>query len=282
MIKSKIEWTDSTHNFWEGCHKVSAGCKFCYMHRIQDGKKIDPNVVVKFDGFRKPLGWAGQKLIFTCSMSDFFIEEADKWRPEAWEIISLTPQHTWLILTKRPERIKDCLPPDWGNGYPNVWLGVSVEDNKSLHRLETLGEIPAKLRFVSAEPLLETVDFTKEIDGKRPIDSFEWIIIGGESGNDYGKHKYRECSERWIYDTLKPLYELGKYIFVKQVGAFVAKDYPKQFGKLDKKGDKKRFWHEAIRVQETPPWKNPQTNGMSKKEYSKFLKSESKQLSFDW
>ncbi len=280
MIKSKIEWTDSTHNFWSGCHKVSAGCKFCYMHRIQDGKKIDPNVVVKFDGFRKPLGWAGQKLIFTCSMSDFFIEEADKWRPEAWEIISLTPQHTWLILTKRPERIKDCLPPDWGNGYPNVWLGVSVEDNKSLHRLETLGEIPAKLRFVSAEPLLETVDFTKEIDGKRPIDKFEWIIIGGESGNDSGKYRYRECRERWILDTLKPLYDLGKYIFVKQVGTFVAKNDPKQVKKQNKHGDKKHLWNEAIRIQQTPPWKNPQTNGMSKKECIKFLKLQSRQLTF--
>ncbi|MCE2683519.1 MAG: phage Gp37/Gp68 family protein [Cryomorphaceae bacterium] len=248
MIKSKIGWTDSTHNFWEGCHKVSAGCKFCYMHRIQDGKKIDPNVVVKFDGFRKPLKWEGQKLIFTCSMSDFFIEEADEWRPEAWEIISLTPQHTWLILTKRPERIKDCLPPDWGNGYPNVWLGVSVEDNKSLHRLETMGEIPAKLRFVSAEPLLETVDFMKVLDGNRPIDKFEWIIIGGESGNDYGKHKYRECRERWIYDTLKPLYELGKYIFVKQVGAFVAKNDPKQIIGQDQHGSVKRFWHESIQI----------------------------------
>lgn len=155
MINSKIEWTDSTHNFWEGCHKVSAGCKFCYMHRIQDGKKIDPNVVVKFDGFRKPLGWAGQKLIFTCSMSDFFIEEADKWRPEAWEIISLTPQHTWLILTKRPERIKDCLPPDWGNGYPNVWLGVTVENNESLFRLSLLAKIPAKLASCQQNPYLK-------------------------------------------------------------------------------------------------------------------------------
>lgn len=282
MIKTSIQWCTYTHNFWSGCHKVSAGCKFCYMHRIQDGKKIDPNAVIKSKSFWAPISEDRPQLIFTCSMSDFFIDEADEWRDEAWKVIQLTPQHTWLILTKRPERIKDCLPPDWGNGYPNVWLGVSVEDNKSLHRLETLGEIPAKLRFVSAEPLLETVDFTKEIDGKRPIDSFEWVIIGGESGNDFGKYQYRECSERWILDTLKPLYELGKYIFVKQVGTFIAKNDPKQMGKQDKHGGKKHLWAEAIQIQQTPPWKNPQTNGMSKKEYSKFLKSESKQLSFDW
>jgi len=280
MIKTQIQWCTYTHNFWSGCHKVSAGCKFCYMHRIQDGKNIDPNVVIKSKSFWAPASEERPQLIFTCSMSDFFIEEADKWRPEAWEIIQKTPQHTWLILTKRPERIKDCLPPDWGNGYPNVWLGVSVENNDAFHRIEKLSKIPAKLRFVSAEPLLETVDFTKEIDGKRPIDKFEWIIIGGESGNDTGKYRYRECRERWILDTLKPLYDLGKYIFVKQVGTFVAKNDPKQIRKQDKHGGKKHLWNEAIRIQQTPPWKNPKTNGMSKKEYLKFLKLQSRQLTF--
>jgi len=252
------------------------------MHRIQDGKKIDPNVVIKSKSFWAPMIEERPQLIFTCSMSDFFIEEADEWREEAWKVISLTPQHTWLILTKRPERIKDCLPADWGNGYPNVWLGVSVEDNDAFHRIEKLSKIPAKLRFVSAEPLLETVDFTKEIDGKRPIDKFEWIIIGGESGNDTGKYRYRECRERWIYDTLKPLYELGKYIFVKQVGTFIAKNDPKQIIGQDQHGSVKRFWHESIQIQQTPPWKNPQTNGMSKKEYFNYLKMERKQLSFDF
>jgi len=281
MIKTSIQWCTYTHNFWSGCHKVSAGCKFCYMHRIQDGKNIDPNVVIKSKSFWAPMIEERPQLIFTCSMSDFFIEEADEWREEAWKVISLTPQHTWLILTKRPERIKDCLPPDWGNGYPNVWLGVSVEDNDAFHRIEKLSKIPAKLRFVSAEPLLETVDFTKEIDGKRPIDSFEWVIIGGESGNDYGKYKYRECRERWIYDTLKPLHDLGKYIFVKQVGTFIAKNDPKQNNSQDKHGSIKHLWHKAIQIQETPPWRYQQINGMPKRVYANYLNTESNQLVLD-
>lgn len=203
-------------------------------------------------------------------MSDFFIEEADKWRPEAWEIISLTPQHTWLILTKRPERIKDCLPPDWGNGYPNVWLGVTVENNESLFRLSLLAKIPAKLRFVSAEPLLETVDFTTMIDNERPIDAFQWIIVGGESGKDFGKHRYRECRERWIYDTIYPLKELDKYIFVKQVGTYVAKNDPKQKEKQNNHGSIRKYWNRLIQIQQTPPWRDAETNGMSKAEWRQY------------
>jgi protein gp37 len=234
------------------------------MFRIEEGKEIDPTEVRKGSDFRKPLTFKKPELIFTCSMSDFFIEDADQWRPEAWEIIKDTPQHTWLILTKRPERIKDCLPPDWGDGYPNVWLGVSVENNKNLHRLSTLAEIPCKLRFVSAEPLLETVDFTQKIEGKTPIESFEWVILGGESGNDYGKYRYRECREKWIYETFAPLLQMGKYVFVKQVGTFVSKNDPKQKGKQDRHGTYMNLWSKAIQIQEVPPWKLLETNGFSK------------------
>lgn len=236
------------------------------MYRIEDKKKIDPTEVRKGSDFREPLASKFKKpeLIFTCSMSDFFIDDADQWRPEAWEIIKDTPQHTWLILTKRPERIKDCLPPDWGDGYPNVWLGISVENNKNLHRLNSLAEIPCKLRFISAEPLLETIDFTQEIDGKTPIDAFEWIILGGESGDDYGKYRYRECREKWIYETFAPLLQMGKYIFVKQVGTFVSKNDPKQKGRQDRHGTYMDLWSKVIQIQEVPPWKTLETNGFSK------------------
>jgi protein gp37 len=286
MYKTNIRWCTYTHNFWSGCKKVSEGCKYCYMYRIEDKKKIDPTEVRKGSDFREPLASKFKKpeLIFTCSMSDFFIEDADQWRPEAWEIIKDTPQHTWLILTKRPERIKDCLPPDWGDGYPNVWLGISVENNKNLHRLNSLAEIPCKLRFISAEPLLETIDFTQEIDGKTPIDAFEWIILGGESGDDYGKYRYRECREKWIYETFAPLLKMGKYVFVKQVGTFVSKNDPKQKGKQDRHGTYMNLWSKAIQIQEVPPWKTLETNGFSKVQmgqiiektnYEAFLKLES-------
>src|SRR6185437_4156982 len=133
MRESNIQWTEYTHNPWTGCRKVSEGCKYCYMHRIVDLKwKEDPNVVTRASDyiFYKPFYEKEPKMIFTCSMSDFMIEEADQWRGDMWQLIRDTPQHTWQILTKRPERIIECLPEDWGEGYQNVWLGVTVENQK--------------------------------------------------------------------------------------------------------------------------------------------------------
>ena len=109
-IQSKIQWTNATWNPWHGCKKVSPGCKFCYMYRDKERYNQDPTTVLKSKTkFNAPLQWNEPKLIFTCSWSDWFIEEADQWRAEAWKIIKNTPHHTYQILTKRPERIKDHL-----------------------------------------------------------------------------------------------------------------------------------------------------------------------------
>src|SRR3990167_3278580 len=148
VIQSKIEWTNDTWNPWHGCTKVSEGCKNCYMYRDkkrygQDGSKI---VRASNKIFVLPRLLKGP-LVFTCSWSDFFIKDADSWRVEAWEIIKYTPNLTYQILTKRPERIKYNLPPDWP--YKNVWLGVSVENNLHRDRMDILRDIPAKVRFVS-------------------------------------------------------------------------------------------------------------------------------------
>lgn len=113
--------------------------------------------------------------IFTCSMSDFFHAGADKWRGEAWEVIRNCPHLDWLILTKRPELIQGNLPSDWVTGYPNVWLGVTCGFSSSLRRVEVLTEIPAAIRFISAEPLLGPVNFRPFLNG-----SIHWIITGCE------------------------------------------------------------------------------------------------------
>jgi len=136
---SNISWTDHTVNFWTGCKKVSPGCKFCYMYRDQERWKRDPSEVirVKDSTIAKTLKDAkpGDK-IFTCSWSDFFIEEADGWRDSAWKIIKNHPQFIWQILTKRPERVAANLPDDWGpHGYENVWLGVTIESDAERGRL---------------------------------------------------------------------------------------------------------------------------------------------------
>jgi protein gp37 len=188
LLKSPIQWTDYTWNPFHGCTKISDGCKFCYMYRNEERYKRNPSMLIRSSKpiFYRPYKIKEPSLIFTCSFSDFFHKEADKIRHECWEIIKNTPQHQYQILTKRPERILECLPPDWGNGYLNVWLGVSIESEKYLFRWEKLKKIPAKIKFVSIEPLLE--NFTKFPDNP------DWVIIGGESGNNNGNYRYRPCN----------------------------------------------------------------------------------------
>src|SRR5262249_34215072 len=155
---SQIEWCDATWNPWHGCHKVSPGCQHCYMYSDKARYGQDPNTVVRSKTtFGDPLKWKEPKRIFTCSCANFFIEEADAWRDEAWEIIRQTPQHTYLILTKRPERLIHCLP--WVETYdltpmlcedpwPNVWLGITAENQYYFNvRMHDLAEIPCALRF---------------------------------------------------------------------------------------------------------------------------------------
>jgi len=174
---SSIEWTEATWNPWMGCTKVSAGCDHCYMFTEQRRYGHDPAVVRRSKTrFTAPLTWKEPKLIFTCSWSDWFHKAADPWRDEAWEIVRQTPRHTFQILTKRPGRISRHLPADWGNGYPNVWLGTSVENQSAAFRAEQLADIPAQLRFLSCEPLLGPIAFGNTLE------HFSWMIVGGESG----------------------------------------------------------------------------------------------------
>lgn len=179
---SKIGWTDHTHNFWWGCNKVSEECRFCYIDGIMRRGGHEPfKGPMRTKNWSNPRKWnrlaevrASRLRIFTCSMSDFFHPGADDWRNDAWNIIKECEWLDWLILTKRPELIEARLPNDWGTGYENVWLGTTAGCRESLARVEILTEIPAAVRFVSAEPLLEPIDF-------RPyLDSIDWIITGCE------------------------------------------------------------------------------------------------------
>ena len=146
--------------------------------------------------------------VFTCSLSDFFIADADPWRDEAWDIIRTTPTLTYQILTKRPVLIPRRLPPDWGDGWPNCWLGVTVESRAYLGRLDMLRRIPAAVRFVSLEPLLEDL-------GELDLRGFHWAIIGGESG----PKRRRTCEVEWIRNAVRQCEAQGVAIFVKQDSA---------------------------------------------------------------
>lgn len=180
--KTEISWCDATWNPWQGCLKVSPGCKACYMYRDKTRYGQDPKDVHRSAPatFNAPLKWHEPAKVFTCSWSDFFIEHADPWRDEAWGIIRRTPHLTYQILTKRVENIPDRLPADWGHGYPNVWLGVSIESSKYHYRIVELSDIPAAVRFVSYEPALDIVDFSPALSSRW----IDWLISGGESGYD--------------------------------------------------------------------------------------------------
>lgn len=239
---SAIQWTQATWNPWHGCKKVSEGCKFCYMYRDKERYGQDPTSVLRSKTkFNDPLKWKEPKIIFTCSWSDWFIDEADEWRPEAWKIIKSTPHHTYQILTKRPERIADHLPPDWGFGYPNVWLGVSVENQERISRILVLSKIPAVIKFISAEPLLGPLDLPLD-------DKIDWIIVGGESGNDKGKYGYRSCNIEWIKEIIEQGRAATLPVFVKQLGTSLAY----QQGLKDSHGGDWKEWPEWLRVRQMP------------------------------
>lgn len=213
---SGIGWTDHTMNFWQGCHKVSTECQHCYIDGLMKLAGRQPfNGPMRTVDWSKPAKWnrqaakAGRRLrIFTCSMSDFFHEGADQWRPEAWQVIRDCPNLDWLVLTKRPERVREQLPDDWGDGYPNVWLGVTCGARSSLHRVELLQRLPAQLRFISAEPLLESIDFRQHLDG-----SIHWIITGCEQA---AKTKRRAMELDWVRDIDAQCREAGIAHFFKQ------------------------------------------------------------------
>jgi protein gp37 len=184
MENSGISWTHNTQNFWVGCDQIAPECAHCYIDRslIKQGREPWGNVY-RTKTWNDPYRWEKECRrenyairVFTCSLSDFFHKKADPWRDQAWSVIKDTPHLVWLILTKRPELIASRLPADWGEGYPNVWLGVSTGCNKTLVKMDVLREIPAAVRWISSEPLLENISQKINLSG------FDWVVTGGESG----------------------------------------------------------------------------------------------------
>lgn len=268
---TQIQWTDATWNIARGCSKVDEDCKFCYMFRdSMDKTRYDPAKVVRtktvFDLPRRlklehSSAWAGRPLIFTSSLTDFFHPEIDEFRQEAWDIIRDHPQYIFQILTKRPERIKDHLPADWGDGWNNVWLGTSIGSQKGADaRYYHLITNPAKVHFLSIEPLWDPIDFDKmpvptiikDLPGRGAVISklhyVNWVIIGGESGNERGKYRYRPCSLNWIRKIMADCKHAGVPVFVKQMGTHLSKELQLS----DRHGGVMEEWPEDLRVREFP------------------------------
>lgn len=215
--KTNIAWTEKTWNPWHGCQKVSPGCAHCYMYRDKLRYGQNPLLVQRSKTtFTDPLKWNEPALIFTCSWSDFFISDADDWRDAAWEVIRRTPQHIYQILTKRPERILDCLPLDWSENFKHCWLGISAEKQKYFDlRYPYLANVPNGNRtFLSLEPLIGPVTLDLAIRG------FSWIIAGGESG---GKDS-RVCDPDWIRSLRDECKAAKVPFFFKQWGNYLPVD----------------------------------------------------------
>ena len=214
-IKTGISYVHGTWNCWQGCQKVSEGCRNCYMYREKLRYGQYPAEVVRSRDrtFFAPRWWKlhdGAR-IMVCSWSDFFHIDADKWRPEAWKIIKELPQYNFLIPTKRPEHIVASLPADWGSGYPNVWLGVSVENQETFkERVPILMDAPAKLRWLSVEPMLGPLSIWDA--GAYAGTYIDWVVIGGESGphcrpmeNEWALNVVEECKIAMIPAYAKQL-----------------------------------------------------------------------------
>ena len=245
---STIEWTDATWNVAIGCTKVDDDCKFCYMYRDSlKGTRYDPKQIRKTKTvFDKPMKLKAPMKIFTSSLTDFFHEDIDAFRDKAWDIIRKCPQHTFQILTKRPERIKDHLPADWGDGWDNVWLGTSVGSMKGLDRIIPLAWVPCKTRFISFEPLHEEIQLGTLLYVMQQ--AYHWAIIGGESGNETGQYRYRPCEFEWIEYLVGSCKAAGLSVFVKQMGTYLAKRHC--LG--DRHGRDIQHWPPNLQVREFP------------------------------
>lgn len=204
---SRIGWTHHTWNPWWGCNRVSPECDRCYIDGIMRRAGKEPfGGPMRTRTWRQPFGW-DRRAEEAGSMSDFFHQGADEWRPDAWRVVKACQNLDWLILTKRPHLIEDRLPPDWDGGYRNVWLGVTCGCKESMHRLPVLRGTPAAVKFVSAEPLLERMDFRAHLDW------IDWVITGCERA---AKGERRLMEMDWVRDIDAQCKEAGKKHYFKQ------------------------------------------------------------------
>ncbi|MDE6148916.1 MAG: phage Gp37/Gp68 family protein [Ruminococcus sp.] len=186
-------------NPWHGCHKCSPGCLNCYVYFLDNLRGKDASIVTRsktyFDLPLKKDRYGNYKIpsgneIATCFTSDFFIEEADEWRKDAWDIIRKRSDVNFLICTKRIERFNLCVPEDWGDGYENVIIAVTCENqNKADERLPILLDISAKHKYVFVAPILEKVDLSRFLCTEK----INLVSVGGESYENA-----RICDFSWI------------------------------------------------------------------------------------
>jgi protein gp37 len=210
-------------NPWHGCIRISPGCLNCYVYRGDERYGRDSGIVAKTKSFDLPLRKnrkgepkiSSGETVYTCFTSDFFLDEADSWRADAWAMIKMRSDLDFLIITKRIHRFHVELPYDWGGGYPNVTIFSTVENQAMADfRLPILLDAPIKHKGITAEPLLERIDLSRYLGPQ-----IEAVVAGGESGPNA-----RVCDYNWILDIRRQCIDAGVPFTFKQTGHYFRKD----------------------------------------------------------
>lgn len=213
MSKSKIEWTESTWNPVSGCTKISNGCENCYAERMAKrlqamgtrGYENGFEVTLHPHSLEKPLKLKKPQMIFVNSMSDMFHKDIpDEYIMKIFDVMNRAHWHTFQVLTKRPERLAQMA--DKLNWTDNIWMGVTVESNDYVDRVNYLRNLNIKIKFLSVEPLIDSV-------GKMDYTGIDWVIVGGESG--YG---CREIKKEWVLEVKDKCEKNNIPFFFKQWG----------------------------------------------------------------
>jgi len=247
---SGIEWTDSTFNPWIGCTKISPACDNCYAESWAERFNEDvwgksPRRRTSEKNWNNPRRWQRDadkwfaehgrgRFVFCASLADVFDNQVpEEWRADLWSLIKECDRLTWLLLTKRPQNIEKMLPPDWGAGYPNVWLGTTVENQEVADRnIPHLLAAPSAKRFLSIEPIVGPI----ELGGASGID---WVIAGGESGPNA-----RPANPDWYRSLRNQSYAAGVPFHFKQWGEWLPYGFVDAHGRENTRtrGEKPGLW----------------------------------------
>lgn len=208
-------------NPWRGCRKCSDGCKYCYIHKGDSKRGIDTSQIIKTKDFYKPvekLKNGSYKIksgiVYLCFSSDFLIEEADLWRKECWEMIKQRPDLTFLFLTKRIERFLACVPEDWRDGYDNVVVCCTIENQSNADKKLTIFQnLPIKHKCITAQPLIEKVNIEEYLE------DIELVVVGGES-DLYARPLHYE----WVLDIKEQCMRKKVKFEFRQCGTYFIKE----------------------------------------------------------
>ena len=211
----------SMWNPWRGCKKCSEGCMHCYIHKGDYKRGINTNEIVKTKDFSKPIeklknGSYKMKsgMVYLCFSTDFFIEEADEWRDECWKMMKERQDCTFLFLTKRIDRFFSCIPKDWGDGYDNVVVCCTIENQKNAdYKLSAFQKMPIKHKCITAQHLIEDIEIEIYLDG------FELVVVGGESDINA-----RPLHYDWVLHIRQQCINKNVNFEFRQCGTYFVKD----------------------------------------------------------